>query len=756
MNKTYKTVWNDALGGWVAVSELACAHAGGARGTSASAARPAPRLTRLAVSLALASGLGLAGSAAWAGTVVNCVGNGITWGSAAGGTGAGAWNQFTAPQGTETACGSSDLGVALSESDTGAGGLTGTAAYVQVGAVGGNAAGTITLYGPNGIYLKGVTSLNNNKITDLAAGTVSATSTDAVNGAQLYSLSTALTGGISPDSLSTSLSVALGGITSLSTGLSSTDSTVSSLSSSVGQSVGSLSTGLLSTTTTVASLSTGFANAAVYDNAQHTSITLGGVGTGAGPVKLTNVADGVNATDAVNFRQLTSLSTTATADLSTAQTGISSLSTSLGSSVTSLSTGLLTAQSGITSLSTGLSSLDTSLASLSTAVPHYVSVKGDGTTTQGNYANDGATGTNSIAIGPNAVASATGATALGYNATASDANAVALGANSATRVATAVSSATVGGVTYDQFAGATPGGVVSVGNANLTRQIINVAAGQVTASSTDAINGSQLFAVANEVAALSTALATTNGTVSSLSTAVGNGGGGGGGGSGGGTTGGNTENTATGNGSSASGNGSSSYGSNSSASGNNSTAIGSNSTASGDGSTAVGSGAIASGTSSKADGYRATASGNNSTALGANSTASGANSVALGAGSVAYEANTVSIGSAGNERRLTNVAPGINGTDAANVNQLRAVQSSIGDVARKAYSGVAAATALTMIPEVDPGKTIAVGVGGAGFQGYGASALGVNVRLTENIKAKAGVGISAAGQAYGGGMSYQW
>ncbi|WP_196481390.1 ESPR domain-containing protein, partial [Burkholderia vietnamiensis] len=57
MNKTYKTVWNDALGGWVAVSELACAHAGGARGTSASAARPAPRLTRLAVSLALASGL---------------------------------------------------------------------------------------------------------------------------------------------------------------------------------------------------------------------------------------------------------------------------------------------------------------------------------------------------------------------------------------------------------------------------------------------------------------------------------------------------------------------------------------------------------------------------------------------------------------------------------------------------------------------------------------------------------------------------
>ncbi|WP_250471379.1 hypothetical protein [Caballeronia sp. GAFFF1] len=63
----------------------------------------------------------------------------------------------------------------------------------------------------------------------------------------------------------------------------------------------------------------------------------------------------------------------------------------------------------------------------------------------------------------------------------------------------------------------------------------------------------------------------------------------------------------------------------------------------------------------------AVASGTDSTAIGNGSKATGNNSVALGSGSVAGEDNTVSIGSAGNERRLTNVAPGVNGTDAANM-----------------------------------------------------------------------------------------
>ena len=182
-------------------------------------------------------------------------------------------------------------------------------------------------------------------------------------------------------------------------------------------------------------------------------------------------------------------------------------------------------------------------------------------------------------------------------------------------------------------------------------------------------------------------------------------------------------------------------------------------------------GAVASGTHSTAMGATATASGVNATAIGAGSTASADNSVALGAGSVSDRANTVSVGSAGQERQITNVAAGVQGTDAVNVNQLNAgIQqantytdekvNALGDqisgVARAAYSGVAAATALTMIPDVDLGKTIAVGVGTANYKGYQAAALGASARITQNIKVKVGAGYSSSGTTVGAGAAYQW
>ncbi|WP_232447531.1 YadA C-terminal domain-containing protein [Burkholderia ubonensis] len=103
------------------------------------------------------------------------------------------------------------------------------------------------------------------------------------------------------------------------------------------------------------------------------------------------------------------------------------------------------------------------------------------------------------------------------------------------------------------------------------------------------------------------------------------------------------------------------------------------------------------------------------------------------------------------------MAPGVNPTDAVNVSQLAAVQSNMNQVARLAYSGIAAATALTMIPEVDPGKTLAVGIGTAGYQGYQAMALGFSARITSNLKIKGGVSVTGAGgSAVGGGVSYQW
>ncbi|WP_374954932.1 YadA family autotransporter adhesin [Paraburkholderia sp. BL21I4N1] len=153
------------------------------------------------------------------------------------------------------------------------------------------------------------------------------------------------------------------------------------------------------------------------------------------------------------------------------------------------------------------------------------------------------------------------------------------------------------------------------------------------------------------------------------------------------------------------------------------------------------------------DGGAASASGDNSMAMGGGAQASGANSVAIGGGSVADQDNTVSFGSEGNERRLTNVADGKAGTDAVNMRQF---QSGMTELSRNAYSGVAAATALTMIPDVDQGKTIAVGVGTANYKGYQATALGASARITQNLKVKIGAGISSGGTTIGAGASYQW
>ncbi|WP_408405514.1 YadA family autotransporter adhesin [Paraburkholderia sediminicola] len=152
-------------------------------------------------------------------------------------------------------------------------------------------------------------------------------------------------------------------------------------------------------------------------------------------------------------------------------------------------------------------------------------------------------------------------------------------------------------------------------------------------------------------------------------------------------------------------------------------------------------------------GPAASATGSGSMAMGGGAQASGDNSVALGAGSVADQANTVSVGSPGNERRITNVADGQGPTDAVNMRQF---QQGIGSVARNAYSGVAAATALTMIPDVDPGKTIAVGIGTGNYKGYQAVSLGMSARITQNLKIKAGAGMSSADTTYGVGAAYQW
>ena len=106
--------------------------------------------------------------------------------------------------------------------------------------------------------------------------------------------------------------------------------------------------------------------------------------------------------------------------------------------------------------------------------------------------------TDAVAIGSEASVQANEGLALGSNATVNNVRGVALGANSATAAPVSTASETINGLQYN-YAGGTADSTVSVGNNSTKRTITNVAAGRVNAQSTDAINGSQLYGVANAV-----------------------------------------------------------------------------------------------------------------------------------------------------------------------------------------------------------------------------------------------------------------
>ncbi|ACZ23742.1 Hemagluttinin domain protein [Veillonella parvula DSM 2008] len=106
--------------------------------------------------------------------------------------------------------------------------------------------------------------------------------------------------------------------------------------------------------------------------------------------------------------------------------------------------------------------------------------------------------TDAVAIGSEASVQENEGLALGSKATVNNVRGVALGANSATAAPVSTASETINGLKYN-YAGDTADSTVSVGNTSTKRTITNVAAGRVNAQSTDAINGSQLYGVANAV-----------------------------------------------------------------------------------------------------------------------------------------------------------------------------------------------------------------------------------------------------------------
>jgi len=272
-------------------------------------------------------------------------------------------------------------------------------------------------------------------------------------------------------------------------------------------------------------------------------------------IVLTPSSEGIQIATAknVNFNSVgAGTVTVGTGDLGTALTTVSSRKAD-GSEGKALSV----AGSKITNLEAGTEATDAvNVSQLNAARTHFYSV-GSTTASDGNYNNDGATGIDALAVGVGASASGTSASAVGNKASASGLNASAFGANAkangdhsaaigdgaiangenaiaigngartaeegvtngiaigqgaraeaSSSVALgsgAVAHEAVGTSSYEiggserTFAGANPSGTVSIGTENDQRTITNVAAGRISATSTDAVNGSQLYQTVSAV-----------------------------------------------------------------------------------------------------------------------------------------------------------------------------------------------------------------------------------------------------------------
>ncbi len=286
--------------------------------------------------------------------------------------------------------------------------------------------------------------------------------------------------------------------------------------------------------------------------------------------------------------------------------------------------------------------------------PSYVS--GAGTYTYGNNNGTAAApvaASNSGAFGNNnalPTASTTGIRVIGNSNTVNSSNvmvmgnsvtvgtgldgAVVLGNASTVSAAVDTASSAIVGITYTYAtAGAAPadGDVVSVGTATKPRQIQNVANGQVSATSLDAINGSRLYAVANTLAGKLTHFYSVNSTDS---------------------TSGNYNNDG------ATGIGALAAGIDTVAAGLSGTAVGLKANAAGDNSTALGANTVASTAGTVAVGNSAKATADGATAMGNFANAIGGSSVALGSRAQATQANAVALGYSAQATAISGIALG--------------------------------------------------------------------------------------------------
>ena len=269
----------------------------------------------------------------------------------------------------------------------------------------------------------------------------------------------------------------------------------------------------------------------------------------------------------------------------------------------------------------------------------------------------------SLAIGTKSQATAFGGVALGTGAKATLLNSVALGTASKTdKEGRAYVQREIMGVTYTWAGGATTdaGDVVSVGSQGYERQIINVAPGDISATSTDAINGSQLYGVLNAIE-----------RVRYFSVK---------------STDGSTDGTKNWNNDGAKGANSIAIGPSASttSAATNGVAIGNQANVTGVNAVALGNGTTASVQDSVALGNGAVGAANNFDATAKNASFkndSGAATNVSYAASSSSKIGAVSVGSAGNERQIQNVAAGrisATSTDAVNGSQLYTVMNNVG------------------------------------------------------------------------------
>lgn len=238
--------------------------------------------------------------------------------------------------------------------------------------------------------------------------------------------------------------------------------------------------------------------------ASATGVSPIAIGTNAATNGNSSITIGSNASTTNHGSTTVGMRATTTGQLSTAiganAQALSGTTTAIGSSA--LASGYSSSAIGKGTVASGTASFAggnhaTAEGGTAVAIGSHANAKGGQAAAIG--ANSKAAGNQSAAFGSGASSSARFATAIGYNADASHTHSVALGSLSKTADAQGTKRATVNGYTYGDFAGSNPAGSVSVGNAQLKRTVTNVAAGRVDYDSTDAINGSQLYAVAGQV-----------------------------------------------------------------------------------------------------------------------------------------------------------------------------------------------------------------------------------------------------------------